>query len=76
MPRNCAAGCRARHDFGDAEQVTRQHVQQVLCEPPDRRRVQEQLMRIQVGAAVVAVAVVVVAGLHQDADFLERGGQE
>ena len=66
-----AARHRTGHDLGALEQLAGQHVEQILRQPPDRRRVQEQLVRIQVGPAVIAVAVVVVAGLHQHAELLE-----
>ena len=55
------------------EKVAREDVEQVLGEPPDRGRVEEQLVRIQVRAPVIAVAVVVVAAAHQDAELLEPG---
>ena len=41
--------------------LRRQDVDQVLRESPDRRRISEQLVRVQVDAAVVTVAVVEVA---------------
>src|SRR4029077_6914941 len=41
-------------------------VDQVLREAPDRRRVAEQLVRVQVDAAGIAVAVVEVPVDHQD----------
>ena len=42
----------------------RQHVDQVLRHAPDRRRIAEQLVRVQIEAAVVAVAVVEVPLHH------------
>ena len=58
-------------DLGLREQVRRQHVEQVLREPPDRRRMAEQLMRIQVDAPVEAVAVVEVPVAHQHFELLQ-----
>ena len=43
----------------------RQDVEQILREAPDRRRVAEQLVRVQVDAAVIAVAEVEVPVEHQ-----------
>ena len=42
-----------------------QHVEQILREAPDRRRMAEQLMRIEVHAAVIAVAEIEVPVEHQ-----------
>ena len=46
-------------------------IEQILREPPDRRRVTEQLVRIQIDAAVEAVAVVEVAVPHQHFELFQ-----
>jgi hypothetical protein len=66
-----AASRRAGHDVGPREELRRQHVEQVLREPPDRRRMEEQLVRIEVDAPVEAVAVVEVAVAHQHFELLQ-----
>ena len=66
-----AAGRRPGDDLGLLEQLARQDVEQILREPPDRRRIAEQLVRVQVDAAVKAVAVIEVPVLHQHFDVLQ-----
>ena len=51
-------------------EVARDHVEQILRQPPDRRRMPEQLVRVQVDAAVEAVAVVEMPVGHQDPERL------
>ena len=60
-----AAGRRPGHHVGGRRDLVRHQVQQVLREPPDGRRVAQQLVRVQVGGPVIAVAVVEVPVEHQ-----------
>jgi hypothetical protein len=62
-----AAGDRPCHHFRRLHDLGRQQIDQVLRKSPDRRRVAEQLVRIEVDAAVIAVAVVEMPIQHQDA---------
>ena len=62
---------RTGHDLGALEEIARQHVEQILRQPPDGRGVHEQPVRIEVRPAVVAVPIVVVAGVHQHTELLE-----
>ncbi len=66
-----AARRRARDDFGGLHDVGRQDVDQVLSESPDRRWMAKQLMRIQIHAAVVPVAVVEMTVDHQNFQLLQ-----
>ena len=65
-----AARRRPGDDLGHQLQIARDHVEQILGQPPDRRRMPEQLVRVQVDAAVEAVAVVEVPVGHQDPERL------
>ena len=65
-----AAHHRSGDDFRLLEQLAGQTVEQVLRQPPDRRRMPEQLMRIQIDAAVKPVAVVEVAVAHEHFELL------
>jgi hypothetical protein len=60
-----AAGQRPRHEIRLRDERRRQQVDEILREAPDRGRVAEQLVRVDVNAAVVAVAVVEVPVDHQ-----------
>src|SRR5688572_25505875 len=60
-----AARDRAGDDLRLLDDRRRQHVQQILREPPDRRRVAEQLVGVEVEAPVVTVAEVEVPIDHQ-----------
>ena len=60
-----AAGDRAGHHLGGLDNGRGQHIEKILGEAPDRRRVAEQLVGIEVGSAVVAVAEIEVAIEHQ-----------
>ena len=66
-----AAGHRAGHDFGALHELGRQEIDQVLREAPDGRRMAKQLVRVEIHAAVVAVAVVEMAVDHQDLGLLQ-----
>ena len=65
------AGDRPGDDLGALDELARHHVEEILRESPDRRRMTEQLMRVQVDAAVVTVAVVEVPVHHQDPRLLQ-----
>ena len=54
-----------------ANDVVRQDVDQILPEPPDQRRLPEDPVRIQIDAAVVAVAVVEVPVEHEHFELLK-----
>ena len=56
----------------DATIVVGQDVDQILREPPDERRLPEDAVRIQIHAAVVAVAVVEVPVEHEHFELLQR----
>ena len=62
---------RPGHHFGRLDDGTRKHVDQILCEAPDCRWLSEQLVRVQVDAAVVAVAEIKVPVEHQHFVLLE-----
>src|SRR5262249_61590689 len=66
-----AGGDRAGDDFGSLHQIGGHEIDEILREPPDRRRVAEELVRVEVHAAVVAVAVVEVAVEHEHLRMLE-----
>ena len=66
-----AAGRGPGHHFDALEQRPRQHINQILSESPDRRGIPEELMGIEIDAAVVPVAVVEMAVDHQHARVLE-----
>jgi hypothetical protein len=55
------------------EHLPRQDVEQVLGKTPDRRRVPEQLMRVQIQRAVIAVAEIEVPVQHQHLVPLQFG---
>ena len=65
-----AAGRRPGDDLRLLDEVRRHHVDQVLRDPPDRRRKLEQLVRIQIQPAVEAIAVIEVA-FHDHLEALE-----
>src|SRR6185436_10184439 len=65
------AGYGSGDYLGRLDDRRRQHVEQILSEPPDGRGVAEQLVRIQVQRAVEAVAEVEVPVQHQDFVLLE-----
>ena len=67
-----AARRRTGDDIGLREKVGREHVEQILREPPDRRRMTEQLVRIEVDPAVKSVAVIEVPVAHQHLEILQR----
>src|SRR2546428_6460612 len=60
-----AAGDGAGHDVGRLEERAREHVQQILRETPDDRRVPQQLMRVQVDAPVPVVAEIEMPVEHE-----------
>jgi len=62
-----AFGDRASHHFRRLNELGRQQIDQVLRKSPDGRRMAEQLVRIEVDTAVIAVAVIEVPIQHQDA---------
>ena len=66
-----AAGRRSRHDVGLFEQLRGQHVEQILRQAPDGRRMPEQLMGIQVDAAVEPIVIVEVPIAHEDFEGLQ-----
>jgi hypothetical protein len=57
--------------LGRLHDVGRQDVDEVLSESPDRGRMPEQLVRVQVHTSVVSVAVVEVPVDHQDFELLQ-----
>ncbi|MDP9324061.1 MAG: MMPL family transporter [Acidobacteriota bacterium] len=58
--------------FRFREELARDDVEQILREAPHRRRVQEQLVRIEIQTAVKSVPVVEVPVAHQDLELLQR----
>ena len=62
-----AAGDRASHHFRRLYELDRQQIDQVLRKSPDGRRMAEQLVRVEIDTAVIAVAVIEVPVQHQDA---------
>ena len=65
-----AAGLGPGDDLGLERDLARQDVEQILREPPDRRRRAKELVRVQIDAAVIAVAVVEVTVGHEHAERL------
>ena len=65
MSEECAAGGRARYDLSRFENGAGQHVDQILREAPDRRRLPEELMWIEIHTAVIAVPEIEVPIEHQ-----------
>ena len=66
-----AAGHRPGDDLGQLHEVARHQIDQILREAPDRRWMPEQLVRVQVDAPVIAVAVVEMPVEHQDLRLLQ-----
>ena len=66
-----AAGRRSGHDVGLLEQLRRQHIEQILRQAPDSRRIPEQLMGIEVDPAVKPVVVVEMAIAHEHFERLQ-----
>jgi hypothetical protein len=66
-----AASRGSRDDIGGGRDLFGHDIEQVLSEPPDGGGIPEQLMRIQIGRTVIAVAVVEMPIVHQDFEASE-----
>src|SRR5262245_60163229 len=64
---------RTRHNLGGRDDGVRQHVDQVLAETPNERRLPKDAMRIQVHTTVVTITVVEVPVDHEHFEFLKVG---
>jgi hypothetical protein len=62
---------RPGYDLGRVEDRGRQDVEKVLSEPPDGRGISEELMRIQIEAAVIAVPEIEMPVEHEHFIALE-----
>jgi hypothetical protein len=66
-----AAGDWTGNDLGALDKLTREQIDQILRESPDRRGTAEQRVRVEIATAVIAVPVVEMSVDHQDLRLLQ-----
>jgi len=67
-----AAGRRSCDDIRLRDDLAWQDVEEILGQTPDRRRMQKELMRVQIHATVKAVSIIEVPVAHQHFQILQR----